>query len=311
MNLKSLKPLGLLALLATTLAVTTASAQTTWYLSRDEVNSEHFNNFALWKSAPTGGTAATAMDATATYDTNGKAVRSQNVVLSTFAGGPLVLNHSGFFLKAITTQITNLTTAATGADIVNSNSSANGPTVGDLKLRVTGTFAVNGNTGLTSGTARTIALEVGTLTGTGNLYIGGPRQASATAATVSVVTIDVTNSLNYTGSVIVGAVTDTSLTFTSNFSSGGALKLTTGGRLNLVNNLSFAGGIFIDDQLINLDAGNYDYASLVAANGSFANVITDNGGHILVSSIPEPSTFATLAGFSVLLLGLMARRRAR
>ena len=306
MNLKTLKPLGQLAVLATALAVTTATAQaTTWYLSRDEGNGESFNDFALWNSNSSGtGTAATAMDASATYDTNGKILRSANViaVLSSFSGGPLVLNHSDFILKANNVEVANLSTAATGADIINGTSSSN------FKLTA-GTFAVNGNTGIFSQTTRTIALDVGTLTGTGNLLIGGNRQITTTTLTFSAATLKVTNASNYTGSVIVGAASST-LSFSSNFSSGGALKLTTGGTLNLANDLSFAGGIFLDNNSITLSDGTYDYATLIAANASLASVIADQGGHIIVGAIPEPATIATISGFLVLLLGFTLRRQS-
>lgn len=317
MNLKKLKPLGHLAVFATALAVTTATAQaTTWYLLRDQATNENYNTPALWNSNSAGtGTVATAMDVNATYDTNGKLLRTVNVTTGAtpFSGGPLVLNQSQLLLKQLTTVVANLSTAATGADIVNGSPDTN------FALHVTGTFALNGTTGIFSQTQRTIALEAGALTGTGNLLIGGNRQITTTAATVSAVTLNVTDALTYTGSIIVAATTSTvssityttSLSFASDFHSGGALKLTTGGTLNLANNLSFAGGLFLDNQPVTLSDGTYDYATLIAANASLAGVFSDQGGHLIVGSIPEPSTFATLAGFSVLLLGLMVRRRSR
>ncbi|MDF3055791.1 MAG: glycosyltransferase family 1 [Rariglobus sp.] len=313
MNLKTLKRLGHLAILATAFSVTTATAQTTWYLLRNQANSENFNTVSLWNSNSAGtGTAATGMDPTAIYDTNGKAVRSPSAtggVTSTFSGGLLLLNHSEFSLKTTTNNdVANLATAATGADILNAN-----PTSA-VKLRVSGTFTVNGNTGIFSTAAdRSIALEVGTLTGSGDLFIGGTRQINGATSQFASASITATNALNYTGDIVLGSstVATNNLSFGSNFSSGGSLKLSTGTTLKLAHNLSFAGGLFLDNQLIALSAGTYDYAALVAANASLGSVLTDLGGHLIVSAIPEPSTFAAIAGFSVLLLGLMVRRRAR
>lgn len=313
MNLKTLKRLGHLAVLTIAFSVTTATAQTTWYLLRNQVNSEHFNNFALWNSNSAGtGTAATAMDPAATYDTNGKAVRSPSATsgaTSTFGGGLLLLNHSEFSLKTTTNNdVANLTTAATGADILNAN-----PTSA-VKLRVSGTFTVNGNTGIFSTqTDRSIALEVGTLAGSGDLFIGGTRQISGATSQFVSASITATNALNYTGDIVLGfsTVAANNLAFGSNFSSGGSLKLSTGTTLKLANNLSFVGGLFLDNQLVALDAGTYDYAALVAANASLANVLTDLGGHLIVGAIPEPSTFAAITGVFAFLLGLTVRRQSR
>ncbi|EIP99671.1 hypothetical protein OpiT1DRAFT_04198 [Opitutaceae bacterium TAV1] len=306
MNMKSIKTstciAGFLAILATA-----STAQTTWYLKTDN-GANGYNTASYWNAVADGtGAAATVMDGNAIYDTNGKAVRTTQAPRSEFLGGTLLLNRSEFSLKAVATDVRNLTTASTGADIINAWYNPSGQTqIGDMTLRIAGTFALNGHTGLFSSTGRTITLEAGTLAGTGNLLVGGARQINS-GNLVSTVTLKATDATAYTGDIVV-AYAGTTLSFGDNFVSGGGLRLESGARLNLATSLSFAGGIYLDGQAVALTDGSYDYAALLQVNAAFANFIIDQGGRITVGTIPEPSAVALLTALAALGSSMIVRR---
>jgi len=187
-----------------------------------------------------------------------------------------------------------LSTAPTWGAISNSDADVVGES--DLILNVT-QFTINGEARLNSvnSSNRTLALNITTLLGSGNLLFG----TSASTFTFSGI-----NATSYTGNMVLG--TGSSLTFSSNPSdwiSGGGLILNTGSVVALNRNLTFTsltiGGV-------NVNPGTYSYAQL---NSTYDAFFTNTGsGSITVSAIPEPATTGLLifAG-----LALMLRRRNR
>jgi len=255
------------------------------YLQADQVGAENWNTVTGsggWFTATSGGSHPGAMSGSDTYNTNGKALRT-GATNSTFAGGMLELNGLGMVLGAATSTVGNLRVAA-NADLHNGIAASNLTlNVGVLQMDATLTL----NSPLSS--SRILNLNVTTLQGSANLFVGF-TDLSATTALLSATTASA-----YTGNLVLRN-TGSSLTIVGNLTSAGGLDLRTGTVLTLGSNLTFnsltIGGA-------SLGAGVYSYATLNSTYDSFFA----NGGSGSITVIPEPASgMLVLSGIASLWL---------
>jgi endoglucanase len=228
-------PSPLVALLGSICLLTTAQAQNSWYLHGSQSSPDNWNTPGDWYSAPSGGTAATTINATDNYYENGFTARTpDSTSASTFGGLSLTLNGGGLFIKddssTTVTAITNL--ISNGSTIQNSS--------GGTQIFDVTNFNNVGATALNSGgTTRNINLTIGTLSGNGNLDVVG-------------------------GGIIYLSVTSSAATFLGNIYTDDAATLT------LQTNLTFGGSLMVGSGTVVVLNGSVNCAGLVVSGTTYA-----------------------------------------
>lgn len=193
-----------------------------WYLQANQV--QHWNYASDWRSAPEGGTQATSMVSTDNYTSVGCLVRTPTAMPYTFGGGTLTLRGATIGVKATTTTsptvIGNL--VSYGGNIGNWISNT-------LPVNIT-QFANHAHTKLDSnGATRGLDFTIGTLSGDGDLSLGGD----------GIVLIGITSSSNFYGRMYT--LGSTSVTFKSALVSRGPLIIEGTGPVKVDANVTFNG----------------------------------------------------------------------
>lgn len=302
-----------LASVAFASAVTTASATlpaVDWYMIDAQAGDNHWNSvsssasFKHWADTATlpGYTGfedryATAMDANAVYYVSGKMLRTPGTntgaaANDAFAGGTLILDGADLLQRSTGTRVASVGNLITlGGTTIRSGQSA------IQNLSVTNFTAYSGNTTFNSLVGRGFNLSITNLTGAGNIVFtnGGTYN------------LNIANTAGFTGdmSLTAGSLGEvTKLGFLADLTFDGALTINSGNTVNLTHGVSVSSLAIAGD---NLGPGTYTYSWL---NSNYATIFTagsiDNG---FISVIPEPSSFAALAGLGV--LGFVATRRRR
>ncbi len=273
-----------------------------YYLQNNHDSSHHWNrtnDTQGWFTATSGGTLLGTMDPTGVYYSNGKAVRSRDTTANdVFEGDTLVLNGVGtsFILK-----VGSNSTASVNHLIVTDAAAVSAGNTSSLGQRLSvGTFDVNADITFGVGTTnRGYRLNVGTLTGSQNLIFD-----KSAAITGHFINLDIANASAFTGSININSG---SLLLTNNLTAGNAsLTINTGSLVTLTHNITVASATIGGTVLT---AGvTYSYSDLNAAYDAY---FTDGDytGSITIAAIPEPSTYALLAGS--LAFGVIAFRRRR
>lgn len=275
---------------------------TDYFLQNNHDSSHHWNrtnDSQGWFTATTGGTLLTTMDPAGVYYSNGKAVRSRDTTANdTFEGDTLVLNGSGtsFILK-----VGSNSTASVNHLIVSDAASVSAGNTSSLGQRLSvGTFEVDANITFGVATAnRGYRLNVGTLTGSQNIVFD-----KSAAITGHFMNFDIDDASAFTGGFVINSG---ALLFTNNLvATSASLNIATGSSVNLTHSISVSALTIAGDVLAN---GTYSYADLSTTYGSIFTAGDINGQIVVGTSIPEPSSFALIAG--VLSLGVIAGRRRR
>ena len=295
----SAKPISSLIAALVFLPLTTF-AQTTWYLNQSQPFGNSWSTPADWSANPGAplGASPSSISNQDIFNTNGKILRTVNGATSVFGGARLDLN-SQLSVKASTVSIGNLKTlagayiAAQDADNVNDKT---------LILNVTN-FNATAETRFAATTSnnRSLAINITTLTGSGDLILG--KSGGGTAA-VSTLTFQAATATAFTGNIHLFG-TGTTLAFTQNLVSGGGLTLETGSILTLAGNrnLTFT-SLTIGGTA--LAANTYTFAQL---NSDYDAYFADGGsGSITIIPIPEPAAYAVI--LTLIAAGrVMMRRR--
>lgn len=292
-----------LTLIAGILAVSaTALSAQNYYLLEPHAswNSGHWelvnNEFGWYTSATTKSNAnrLVTFDPSGNYHNNGRVLFTQSTA-DTFDGASLTLSGGRLELRASDTTsvsyfstINNVIVGSAGSAIGTGNfdnTQGSGINITNLTL--------NGNLLLEPAGSRQVRVNITNLTGAGDLTTG----FNATSRGV----VSVANAAGYTGNIVASIGR---LDFNSSFSSAGGLVLNSGSELVLDQNLSFT-SVTIGSTV--LAEGTYTFAQLNSAYDAY--FVNGGSGSITVSAIPEPSTFAALAG--VVALGAVGLRRRR
>ncbi len=273
-------------------------ASATDYYWRGNGGTHYWTNASLWKSQEDGGgTSPSSISASDDFIQTGVTGPMGTAVATTgtatFAGNSLTLTGGQISVKGTGTGV---------ARVVNFITAGNGLIVAAEATNVVHNFHVDnfenqsGETRLSASSnanGRTLNLTIGTLTGAGGFTIDS---GSGTGRPVQ---ISVTDASAYTGAFNFG---NGSIDFNSDIASGGSLSLSGSAVLTLDQNLSFT-AVTING--VSLGAGLHSFAELDAAFDSF--FAAGGAGSITVSAIPEPSTYAIVAG--TLFLGFAIWRR--
>ena len=226
-------------------------------------------------------------------------------------GGSLTGNATGFTLASF--NLSNAGSGYTSAPGVNLTSGTTAATAILSSLTLTGTantiggagnFIINAVVadGTSSGGFSKIGAGIVTFNGT-NTFTGGTTVTTGTLATGSTGTF---------GAGDVSVAAGASLTFGNNASIGDLKTLTFASTSNI--SLGFTGSetvgaVFNSVTSSFLTAGTYDATSL---NGFFGGISAFSGsGSLTVSAVPEPATYAALAGAAILGFATLRRRRLR
>ena len=262
-----------------------------------------------------------------TIDTGAAGIKLNGVASSTGGGRTITKNGSGDLTLAYSGSSTNLTFSVSAGRLIATNSSgtltiASGVSVASgtsLVSNQAGSLAVSNITG--AGQVIKNSLGATTLSGT-NTYSGGTIVQSGALTFGSAFTMSGANSLSLTGAATPAAGTDfgqISAT-TGTFTYGGDLTLSFSG--TAVNNASYNLFDFVGatqaGSFNTISIGGSYTASLTnnsgiwsGSNSGMTFTFTESTGDLLVSAVPEPSTFALLGGFAALgCVGLRRRRRA-
>lgn len=170
-------------------------------------------------------------------------------------------------------------------------SGANAPAISNLTVT---NFINSSGTTLQPGDsdARTLNLNIGTLTGNGNFTLKNSVNNGTVQLTVG-------NASGYTGDITFDASRVNILEFKNDLISGGGLVLGTNSQINLKQNVTFE-TVEINGSF--LAAGTYPYAAL---NSTYDSYFVD-GGSGSITVVPEPGTLALLG-----MAGLVMRRSRR
>jgi autotransporter-associated beta strand protein len=240
--------------------------------------------------------------------TTSKIYENNAAVTSTFNfnGGTLTVGQTND-----TDFMTGLNTAAVKAGGALINTQANNATIAQA-LTTDATLGGAPDGGLTkSGSGRL------SLTGT-NTYTGTTTVNAGTLAMgVNNTFADVSNFTMAGGTLAVGAFSDTvgTLNLTANstitLGLGGTFAFADSSALEWGSNTLSITGSFVDGSSIRFgtsDAGlTSGQLALITINGLAASI--NSAGFLSVSAIPEPSTYAALAGLGVMSLAAYRRRR--
>lgn len=287
------------ALTALALAVTSvASADVSnYYLRQNQAAGWNWHttatgNLNSWHTTPSGSQVQiTEMDSLGHYFNNGFTLRTpENTSVNTFAGAKLILNGGSLSMKTTNNSaraiVGSLETSGTTSIVA-----ANANHYHALEAVI---FDQAGTTNFTASAGRSIDLIVNTLSGTGTMTFTG-------GATTSNFRFHITNASAFTGAFEFNAG---SLLLQNDLSLGGSINIATGSLVNLTHGVSVAGLSIAGD---NLGPGTYSYSWL---NTNYSAIFTagsvENG---FISVIPEPSSFAALAGLGVLAVAALRRRR--
>lgn len=183
------------------------------------------------------------------------------------------------------TDFTGVISEAGGARSVTINGGSNAGTV-----RISGANSYTGTTTVSSGTLALGASNV--FANSSNFVLGGATFAAGTFA-------DTVGTLSLTGNAAI------------TLGSGGSLTFADSHLLDWGTNTLSITGTFVDGLSIRFGSDNTGLSSgqlaLITINGAAASI--DASGFLVAAAIPEPSTFAVLAGGAFLGLALVRRRR--
>ncbi len=274
---------------------TNAVAQADFYLQANQANNaQHWNlvqSTAGWYTAPTGGSQATDMDATAVYDSNGRDIRTQDAVTDIFGGKTLILNGSNLILKGQSGRLSQVGhLISQGATTVR-----NGDT-GTMQFSI-GDWETSGTTTFTSGDSRNLTTTIGTLSGNGTFNFAADNLAT------NIYKLNIADGSAFTGEFLF---TRGTLAMDQAFTLGGSLNLTSNSRVNLTHSITVS-SLFING--IELTAATYDYEYLSTTYGTIFTAGSADFGQITVAAIPEPSSVAFLLGGLAMGVTLLRRRR--
>lgn len=291
------------ALAALALGAFASNAMAVDYYWRGTNTNDTWNIATKWYTQPTGGVVHSgplSLDNTYIITNVGSNVVNTDSYStgtnSVFSGGTLVLATAGTInlrtFGSSEAQIGNFVT--TGGGLITT------ATNGDVNLTIGSFDNQSGDTRVrASGTAgaRTLDLQIGTLTGTGSFSIDSGNTQENT------IFITVTDATGYTGNFDFARGT---INFNNDLVSDGALTLSGSVSLVLDQNVTFS-SVTIGGSA--LAVGTHTFASL-NGNPDFGAFFAEGGsGSIIVAAIPEPSTYAMLAGATF--LGFAAWRRRR
>ena len=233
---------------------------------------------------------------------NGTIDTARNFLLQTGAStGNGVMNFDGGILKVSSTsgatQRTNLIDSAVTVNIKNGGMKFDANNKTDTVINAA---LLNGGSGGLTVFSSSGASGVLTLNGT-NTYIGGTMVNSGALATGATGTFGSGNITVANGAKLtLGNATSIADTASLYFGTGTTITLSSG--TETVNSLSSLTGTF-------MDVGTWTATDL---NTKFASTIFAGGGSWTVlsaSAVPEPATYATLAGLGI--LGFAAYRRRK
>lgn len=282
------------------------------YYWRSTDSSSVWNFSAKWFTQPTGGTAHAAGELSPdnTYIITNVGTNAINTdtftntgANSVFTGGTLVLATAGQ-LNVRTTGtskalIANFVTTGGGLIVATPTNSATHNLVVTSFTNGSGTTRLSASA---SGTNRSLSLEIGTLSGTGDFAIDAASPDNRT------IFISATDATAYTGNFDFSRGT---INFNNDLVSGGSLTLSGSVSVVLDQNVTFSSVTIAGNALA---AGTYSFSTLNQNSnygGVFANydAFFAEGGTGSITVIPEPSTYAALFGAAA--LGLVIARRRR
>lgn len=272
----------------------TASAGS-YYLQAD-MSGGTFNTLGHWLDQTSGGGNAATTFNGHDFFSNGFLIRTPDTSF-TFgnASTTLTLNSKMVVRSSNTTNTISIATlnAQAGSQI-----SAG---AGSVRLNVTNYVAM-GNTALNtdSNNNRSLSIAIGTLSGVGNLVLGGGASSVGNG-----IRLTVSDASSYTGDITWSGTSSALLTFDDAFVSAGGLIATTSSRINLTEDVSFAR---VSLAGVNLAAGEYSYGYL-STHETFGALFLE-GGSGSITVIPESSAYAIVFG-GLALAGVFAVRRDR
>ncbi|MDF3059179.1 MAG: glycosyltransferase family 1 [Rariglobus sp.] len=290
------------AVTALALTALASPAMATDYYWRATSTSDTWNTLSKWNTLPsgTGGTAPGAFSPTDRYiatNVGANVVNTETLSNGTnavFLGGTLVLSTAG----QLNLRASGTSKAVVGNFVTTGGGLITTATNGTVGLSIDSFDNQSGDTRLRASTGpRTLDLQIGTLTGSGNFTIDSGSVAD------NMIAISVTNATNYTGNFNFAQGT---INFNNDLVSGGSLTLSGTAIVTLDQSVTFS-SVTISGTA--LTAGFHSFSSL---NSSYGNFFTDGGsGGITVATIPEPSTYAALFGAAALgtVVGIRRRRR--
>lgn len=207
------------------------TAPAPWYLHASSPLGQSWNTVGNWWSAPTGGTAATAISSNDNYFTNGFQLRSpENYNSEAFPGASLTINGGSVLVKAkstsTTTSFTNVIVSGSTGAISNGVSGVQIIRMADLS--VASTFNID-----TVANNRGFNMTIDRLSGAGTVAFLGHGGGT--------LLLTVTNASNFTGTINLAASNSGTLTFQNDLFTGGSLVVNTGHSVVLNQSITVAG----------------------------------------------------------------------
>jgi hypothetical protein len=289
------------------LATSLFSRAETFYLQADQADPNTWTSLTTWWSEPlAGGTNAGTINGH-TFFSNGFRVRTSNLN-TTFGNAETILHlNSTLVVRAgepspETATVANLITYGTDTARI-------GAGISSASFTVTN-FAANANTRLDGDGSpnRTLTLNIGTLTGSGNLLLD-----SSTTVHLSIST-----GVNYTGDIAFRSLSASgAYHFASSFTiAGGLIADNDAGGSSSSNRIILDQHITVGSLVLNGDSfapGTYTASELLAMNsGAYADLFAGSNtleGVASITVIPEPATVC-LSLLSVFALAVLRRRRS-